>query len=96
MSNGGVGLKRARPFSLDSNANSIEFVGFFDVRQFRRALAALHELTALRGYQDIQLDFSRCDFTHAPPMIALAAACEHYQSKRIDFRAPRTMQPFAA
>jgi hypothetical protein len=85
MSNGTHDLTKLRPFNLASHVNSLEFAGYFDVTRFRLALAALHDLTALRGYEDVQLDFSRCDFTHAPPMLALAAACEQYQSKGIDF-----------
>ncbi len=34
---------------------------------------------------DIQLDFSTCTFTHAPPMLALATASEYYQENKVDF-----------
>ncbi len=76
---------RAPVFDLTRQGNKISFNGRFDITQFRRALTALHDLITVRGYKDICLDFSNCEFTHAPPMLALAAAVETYQGAGIDF-----------
>jgi anti-sigma regulatory factor (Ser/Thr protein kinase) len=45
----------------------------------------VRELIVDRKYLDITLDFTKCTFTHAPPMLALATAIEHYRSAGIDF-----------
>jgi anti-sigma regulatory factor (Ser/Thr protein kinase) len=70
---------------LTTSGNRLGLAGRFDISQFRRALAAIRELVVDRGYMDIQLDFSQCTFTHAPPMLALAAASEYYQESKVDF-----------
>jgi anti-anti-sigma regulatory factor len=72
-------------FELTSSANRISLIGRFDITQFRRVLSATRELVADRGYMDIVLDFSKCSFTHAPPILALATACESYQQSKVDF-----------
>jgi len=76
---------RAPTFELSRQGNKIFFNGRFDITQFRKALAALHDLIIIRGYKDICLDFSDCEFTYAPPMLALVAAVERYQGEKIDF-----------
>jgi hypothetical protein len=76
---------KERSFELTSGANTIGFVGHFTIQQFRRALGLIYELVEGRGYQDIKLDFSDCAFTHAPPILALATAGEHYHAKGVDF-----------
>ena len=74
-----------REFHLTPVGNRLAFVGHFDITQFRRALSALRELIEDRGYQDIRLDFSKCTFTRAPPMLALATASEYHQTRGIEF-----------
>ena len=75
----------AKSVDITTSGNRVIVAGRFDIAQFRRALAAIRDLVVERGYLDILLDFSKCTFTHAPPMLALATATEHYQENKIDF-----------
>ncbi len=72
-------------FDCTSSDNIVRISGHFTITHFRRVLAVLQELIDQRGLRVIQLDFSECKFTHATPMLALATASEHYQSKGINF-----------
>jgi anti-sigma regulatory factor (Ser/Thr protein kinase) len=74
-----------RTLELSTAGNRISLAGRFHISQFRRALGAVRDLVVERGYMDIQLDFSKCTFTHAPSMLALATASEHYQESKVDF-----------
>jgi hypothetical protein len=75
-----------RPFEITTNLNSIRFSGYFDVSKIRMAIQTVRSLIEERGFQDIQLDFTDCSFTHAPPMLTLIANCEHFKSNGIDFQ----------
>ncbi|MDH2382081.1 STAS-like domain-containing protein [Bradyrhizobium sp. CER78] len=74
-----------RSCELSTFGPRIEINGHYDITQFRRLVGAIRELAVDRGYMDIILDFSNCTFTHAPPMLALAAATEYYRDNKIDF-----------
>lgn len=76
---------RQRPFSLELSQSRVEFIGHFAITQLRSALGGLHTLIDNRGYKDITLDFSKCVFTHAPPMLAVAMACDSYRARNVDF-----------
>ncbi len=80
-----VAKAQIRPFSLELSGNRIEFIGDFNVTQLRSALGGLHALVEARAKEQITLDFSKCTFTHAPPMLAVAAACESYQVLGVTF-----------
>jgi hypothetical protein len=75
----------ARNFEVTTSGNGITLSGRFDIVQLRKGLAAIRELVVDRGYMDIQLDFSKCIFTHAPAMLGFATATEYYQESKIDF-----------
>jgi hypothetical protein len=73
------------PFQLELSRNSVEFIGHFNITQLQRALVGLDALIGIRGYKEVILDFSRCTFTHAPPMLAVATASEFYQERGVKF-----------
>lgn len=75
----------AKFFEATTSGNRLALTGSFDITQFRRVLGLIPELILDRGYLDIQLDFTECTFTHAPAMLGLATAIEHYQDRKIDF-----------
>lgn len=77
--------KSDRTFDLTTLGPRIELKGCYDITQFQRAVGAIRELVADRGYMDIILDFTNCTFTHAPPMLALATATEYYRESKVDF-----------
>jgi len=72
-------------FSLDLASNRAEFIGHFNISQLRSALGGLRVLIDERKHETVVLDFSQCNFTHAPPMLAVATAVEHYRARRITF-----------
>ena len=73
------------PFACELARDHVEFIGHFDITQLRSALGGLHALIDTRGYKEVTLDFSKCTFTHAPPMLAVATATEFYQTRGITF-----------
>lgn len=75
----------AEALLLRTDANTVRIAGGLTITDFRRVVAALHNIIVERGYSDIILDFSNCSFTHAPAMIGLICQCMHYRSRGIDF-----------
>ena len=59
---------------IESNNQTIAITGSLEERDFRRFLAALHERTQIKGYQDIALDFNHCTAAFPGPMLAIASA----------------------
>lgn len=55
-------------------------MGSLDLPSYRRLLAAAHSLTALKGYQDLVLDFSSCIAAYPGPMIAICAQSMKWRS----------------
>ena len=74
------------PFALELSRNRVEVVGHFDITQLRSALGGIQSIIDARGYTEVALDFSRCSFTHAPPMLAVATATEFYQARGVTFQ----------
>jgi len=66
------------PFALQTNGNRISISGQLGTRDFRRVLAAMHNLTKTQGYQDLELDFTECTATYGGPILALAAQTKRY------------------
>ncbi len=54
---------------IKGSENRIEISGGLGLGNFRRVLAALHNLTTERRYRDIVLDFEKCSAAYAGPMI---------------------------
>jgi hypothetical protein len=75
----------AEALLLETNADTIRIKGGLSISDFRRIIAAMHNLIVDRGYLDVTLDFSGCTFTHAPPMVALICQCMLYQQNGVDF-----------
>lgn len=72
------------PFGLESNGNRLSISGHLGTRDLRRVLAAMHNLTSGRGYQDIELDFSACTAAYGGPILAIAAQTKRYQIGGLD------------
>ena len=59
-------------------------LGDFGVREMQQTLAAMHDLTANRGYLDLDLDFSKCTSAFSGQMLGLAANVQNYLFDDID------------
>ena len=59
--------------NVTSDGNRVIDLGDFGVREMQQTLAAMHDLTAKRGYLDLDLDFSRCTSAFSGQMLGLAA-----------------------
>jgi hypothetical protein len=70
---------------LSTDGNRLSFVGRLDITAFRRPIAALHNMISSRGYQDVVLDFSRTEFTHAPAFVPIVTDCQRYRTLGVDF-----------
>lgn len=57
---------------VETEGQRLSIVGRFGLGDFHRALAALHNMTTKRGYQDLVLDFEACTSAFNGPMISLA------------------------
>jgi anti-sigma regulatory factor (Ser/Thr protein kinase) len=73
------------PLYVRTDGNQIFLEGALAVTDFRKVIAAIYTLTHYRGYQDICLNFERCSFVQAPPMIALICECMRQRENDIDF-----------
>ena len=72
------------PFALLTIGNRLSISGQFGMRDLRRVLAAMHNLTSGQGYQDIELDFTGCTATYGGPILGIAAQTKRYQIGGID------------
>jgi hypothetical protein len=68
----------ATPLGLQTTGNRLSISGLLGTRDFRRVLAAMHNLTTGQGYQDIELDFSGCTAAFGGPILAIAAQTKRY------------------
>ncbi len=66
------------PFGLQSAGNRLSISGQLGTRDFRRVLAAMHNLTTGQGYKDIELDFTGCTAAYGGPILAIAAQTKRY------------------
>jgi hypothetical protein len=63
---------------LHTTGNRLSISGQLGTRDFRRVLAAMHNLTTGQGYQDIELDFAGCTVAYGGPILAIAAQTKRY------------------
>jgi anti-sigma regulatory factor (Ser/Thr protein kinase) len=66
------------PFGLQTTGNRLSITGLLGTRDFRRLLAAMHNLTSGQGYQDLELDFTGCTAAYGGPILAIAAQTKRY------------------
>ena len=64
--------------------NRLAVTGQFGTRDLRRVLSAMHKLTSVQGYQDIELDFSDCTAAYGGPILGIAAQAKRYLIAGLD------------
>jgi anti-sigma regulatory factor (Ser/Thr protein kinase) len=69
--------------SITSDGNTISVQHEISKDACLRLLAAMHNTVAIRGYQDLTLDFSSCSGAFSPEMLALCARCLTYGQEGI-------------
>jgi len=69
---------------IDSAKNRITVSGRVGLWEFRRLLAAFHNLTVKLKYQDIILDFSGCIAAHPGPMASVCASAIRLRRHDVD------------
>src|SRR5215831_7719351 len=72
------------PLGLHTTGNRLSITGQLGTKDFRRVLAAMHNLTHGQGYQDLELDFSSCTAAYGGPILAIAAQTKRYQIGGLD------------
>ena len=72
------------PFGLQTTGNRLSISGQLGTRDFRRVLAAMHNLASGQGYQDLELDFTGCTATYGGPILAIASQTKRYQIGGLD------------
>jgi anti-sigma regulatory factor (Ser/Thr protein kinase) len=70
--------------AIYSEFNTISLHGEFTKDDMFRSLATMHSMTKIRGYSDINLDFSGCTRAYAPQMLALCSQAQNYWRAGID------------
>lgn len=58
---------------INSNGNVISVSGAITVIEFHRLLAAIHNLSKVRGYEQLVLDLSSCSSAFPGPMLAICS-----------------------
>jgi hypothetical protein len=64
---------------------ALSISGCVGLSSYKRALAGLHDAVNRAGYQDVILDFSKCDRAYPAPMLALCAQVMALRNSGIDF-----------
>ena len=70
--------------NIVSENNTIKVLGDFGVREMQQMLAAMHNLTTMRGYSDLNIDFSDCKSAFFGQMLGIAANVQNYLINGID------------
>ena len=70
--------------NIVSENNTIKVLGDFGVREMQQMLAAMHNLTTMRGYSDLNIDFSDCKSVFSGQMLGIAANAQNYLINGID------------
>ena len=70
--------------NIVSENNTIKVLGDFGVREMQQMLAAMHNLTTMRGYSDLNIDFSDCKSAFSGQMLGIAANVQNYLINGID------------
>ena len=60
---------------VDRDGHRIRIAGTLTLSYYRRVLAAMHQAATVRGYRDIELDFSATTSAYPAPMLGLLATC---------------------
>lgn len=60
---------------VDREGGRIRIAGVLNLSSYRRVLAALHQATSVRGFQDVTLDFSQTTKAFPGPMLGLLVTC---------------------
>jgi hypothetical protein len=75
----------ANTLTIGRERNRITFDGAIGLQDVRRIYAVLHETINIRGYSEIELDFSRCSNAQMNAMLPLCAHILALRHSRIDF-----------
>ena len=70
--------------NFSSQTNKIFVVGDFGVREMQQMNAAMHNLTHIRGYQDLELDFSGCTSAFCGQLLGVVASIQNYLKQNVD------------
>ena len=62
-------------FQVNREGHRIRIAGKLDLFSYRRVLSAMHQATAVRGFQDLSLDFSDTTEAYPGPMLGVLATC---------------------
>ena len=60
---------------VDRERGRIRIAGVLNLSSYRRVLAAIHQATNERGFQDVTLDFSQTTKAYPGPMLGLLVTC---------------------
>jgi hypothetical protein len=72
-------------FFCSSEDNRISVRGAIGLADYKRVLAAIHNLTTTKGYDSISIDLSEATATFAGPMLALGASLAKYRLEHVNF-----------
>jgi anti-sigma regulatory factor (Ser/Thr protein kinase)/anti-anti-sigma regulatory factor len=70
---------------ITTKGNAIALTGTFEIGDFHRLLATIHDRIEKKGYQDVVLDFSGCTATFAGPIGAICAQACKFRHESIEF-----------
>lgn len=73
------------PFQLGRERNRISIAGDFGIQDVRKVFGAINDAINVRGYSEIELDFSRCTAAFSGGMLPLCAHILQLKTVRIDF-----------
>lgn len=73
-------------FELGRENDRITVAGAFSAPDVRRVLAAMHDAINRRGYEEVELDFSRCHTAFPSAMLPICAQALQLRQNRIDLR----------
>ena len=79
-----MALTPTNEFSLTTSSNKISVRGALRQQDLRRVLAAIHNTISVKGYKDIELDFSKCMSAFAGPMLAISSQVRSALKEGVD------------
>jgi anti-sigma regulatory factor (Ser/Thr protein kinase) len=71
-------------FQVSTDLNRVSLVGSLGLADYKRALAAIHNVVNKAGFQDVKLDFSECRAAFAGAVLAMAADISRHRSAGVD------------
>lgn len=72
------------PGNIASDGNRIAVEGPFTTTEMPRLVAAMHNLITVRGYEDLVLDFSKCEAAFQGAMLGIVARAQACWAEGID------------